>query len=159
VGTKAGMHRISWDMRYQPVGDGGGGRGGGGGAAVPHRTYPGGNAPWAAPGTYTVRLTANGQTVTQPLTVKLDPRGQTPPLALTQLTALTEEMYKGARAAHAAAEQARALASQLEGEDAAALKTAVTELAPPAPAGGARGFGGPGGGGGGGGRGRGGRGG
>jgi photosystem II stability/assembly factor-like uncharacterized protein len=159
IGTKAGMHRVSWDMRYQPVGDGGGGRGGGGNA-IPHRTYPSVAAPWAAPGTYTVRLTANGKSVTQPLTVKLDPRVKTSPLALTQLTSLTEEMYKGARAAHAAAEQARALASQLEGDDAAALKAAVSEIAPPAPAGGGgRGPGGPGGAPGGGGRGRGGRGG
>src|SRR5262249_5018043 len=28
---KAGMHRFSWDMKYQPLGEGGGGRGGGAG--------------------------------------------------------------------------------------------------------------------------------
>ncbi len=52
------MHRFSWDMHYDPIpGAGGGGRGGGGGnGAVPHRTYPGVNSPWVAPGTYTVRL-------------------------------------------------------------------------------------------------------
>src|SRR5207244_8316645 len=39
VSTSAGMHRVTWDLRYQPLGEGSGGRGGGGGAAVPHRTY------------------------------------------------------------------------------------------------------------------------
>src|SRR5262249_21186244 len=155
----------SWDMRYQPVGDGGGGRGGGGGAAVPHRTYSSVNAPWAAPGTYTVRLTANGKSVTQPLTVKLDPRVKTAALALTQLNTLTKEMYDGARSAHAAYEQARALLSELDsaqGDDVAPLKEALNAIAPPPAAGGGRGFGaGPGGGapGGGGRGGRGGRGG
>ena len=57
------MHRFSWDMHYDPIGGGGGGGrgGGGGGGAVPHRTYGGVNSPWVAPGTYTVRLTVNGE--------------------------------------------------------------------------------------------------
>src|SRR6185437_13417438 len=55
VKASAGMHRFSWDMHYDPLpGGGGGGRGGGGSSAVPHRTYPGVNSPWVAPGTYTV---------------------------------------------------------------------------------------------------------
>ena len=35
--------------------------------AVPHRTYPQANAPWAPPGAYTVRLTVDGERYTQPL--------------------------------------------------------------------------------------------
>ena len=70
------------------------------------------NAPWAPPGTYTVRLTVDGKSYTQPLALHLDPRVKTPPAALTQLTSLTREMYDGARAAHDAAEQARALQSR-----------------------------------------------
>ncbi len=53
-----GMHRIVWN----PSG-GGGGRGGGGGA-VP------------LTGTFTVKLTVNGQTFTQPVTIKPDPRAK-----------------------------------------------------------------------------------
>jgi hypothetical protein len=68
IGTRAGMHRVSWDMRYDPIGEGGGR--GGGGNAVPHRTYPSVNAPWAAPGSYVVRLTAGG-TSKQPLALRL----------------------------------------------------------------------------------------
>jgi hypothetical protein len=109
------------------------------------------NAPWAPPGSYTVRLSASGKTSTQPLTLKLDPRVKTPPLALTQLTTLTREMYAGAKAARRAYDEARTLSAQLEsaeGADAAALKKALDALAPPAPAGVGRGFGGgPGGGG------------
>lgn len=61
VSTSAGMHRVTWDLRPTPAGGGGrGGRGGGAGGPVT--------------GTFTVKLTANGQTYTQPLTVKPDPR-------------------------------------------------------------------------------------
>jgi hypothetical protein len=151
ISTRAGMHRVSWDMRYQPIGEGGGR--GGGGAAVPHRTYPSVNAPWAGPGAYVVRLTAGGKTYTQPLTLRLDPRVKTSPAALATLTSLTREMYDGARSARAAYDQARALAAQLDavpGDDTSAFKTQLLALAPPPPAGGGRGgfgagFGGPGG--------------
>ena len=46
-----------------------GGRGGGGGGGGR------GGAPALQPGPYTVRLTVDGQTYTQPVTVKPDPRG------------------------------------------------------------------------------------
>jgi hypothetical protein len=46
-----------------------GGRGGGGGGAGR------GGAPALPPGQYTVRLTVDGQTYTQPVTMKPDPRG------------------------------------------------------------------------------------
>jgi hypothetical protein len=34
--------------------------------------------PWVVPGTYTVRLTADGRALSQPLTVGMDPRVKTP---------------------------------------------------------------------------------
>ena len=58
----AGMHRWVWDLRGTATG-GGRGRGGRGGAAS------------VQPGRYTVRLTAGGKTLTEPLIVKRDPRG------------------------------------------------------------------------------------
>ena len=131
ISTRAGMHRFSWDMRYEPIGEGGGR--GGGGAAVPHRTYPSVNAPWAAPGSYVVRLTAGGKSYTQPLTLHLDPRVKTPALALATLTSLTREMYDGAKAAHAASDKARALAAaldELEGDDIAAFKKQLAAWRP-----------------------------
>jgi hypothetical protein len=150
VSAKAGMHRVGWDLRLQPLGEGGGR----GGNAVPRRTYPAVNAPWAPPGAYTVRLTVDGKSYTQPLTLHLDPRVKTPALGLSTLTSLTREMYEGAKAGHAAADQARALAAKLEGiegAEVAAFKEQLVALAPPVAAGGGRG--GPGGGGRGGGRG------
>jgi hypothetical protein len=44
--------------------------------------------PWAMPGSYTVRLTADGQTATQPLVVRMDPRVKTPAAALARQFAL-----------------------------------------------------------------------
>jgi hypothetical protein len=140
VSARAGMHRIMWDLRYQPLTEGGGR----GGNAIPRRTYPSSNAPWAPPGNYTVRLTANGKTYTQPIAVHLDPRVKTPALTLTTLHSMTRDLYTGAKAAKRAADRARALNAKLEGvEGAQKLREDLSALAPAAPAGGGgRGFGG-----------------
>jgi photosystem II stability/assembly factor-like uncharacterized protein len=58
MSAAAGMHRVAWNLS-PGSGFGGGGRG----AETPPIV-----------GTYTVRLTANGKTLTQPITVKPDPR-------------------------------------------------------------------------------------
>jgi hypothetical protein len=63
----AGMHRFIWDLRPTPPAGGRGGRGGGGGV---FRATP----PMVAAATYTVRLTANGKTLTQPINIVPDPR-------------------------------------------------------------------------------------
>ena len=149
LGTTTGMHRFNWDLRFDPIGGETGGRGGGGGAggAVPHRTYAAVNAPWAPPGNYTVRLTVDGKSYTQPIVVKLDPRVKTPAVALTQLFTLTHTLYDDAANTHAAAVDARALIAKVgsaSGNDAATFKAQLDSLAPPAPAGrgGGRGAGG-----------------
>jgi photosystem II stability/assembly factor-like uncharacterized protein len=144
LSARAGTHRFSWDLRYNPVSEDGGGQQGG---AVPHRTYTNVNAPWAPPGAYTVRLTVDGKAYTQPLTLKLDPRVKTPVAGLAQLFALTKEMRDGAVAMRASYLQARGLVAELDkqsGADVAAFKAQVDSLAP-APVvgrGGGRGFGG-----------------
>ena len=143
VSTEPGLHRWSWDLRYDPIGTGPGGRGGGGaGGAVPHRTYPTVNAPWAPPGSYSVRLTVDGKHYTQPLLLRMDPRVKTSPVALVQLMTLTKEMYHGARSAQSGYSTARALIAQLDGlqgEDVGAFRAHVEALAPPPPAPGGRG--------------------
>jgi hypothetical protein len=63
VATAAGMHRWIWDLRDTPPAATGGPGGGGGRRPLPMRT-----------GSFTVRLTANGQTQTAPLRVVPDPR-------------------------------------------------------------------------------------
>jgi hypothetical protein len=68
--TSAGMHRFVWDFRPEPAaaGRGRGGRGGGGGGGGR------GGPPPVGPGAFTVRLTVDGRSYSQPLTVTPDPR-------------------------------------------------------------------------------------
>ena len=128
----AGMHRFSWDMRLEPIGrDTVQGSDDDATGAVPHRTWAQVNAPWAAPGRYEVRLTAGGTSVTQPLTLRLDPRVRTAPAALSRLASLTRALYDAARAAHAASLSARALAART---DLTALQRATLDSLAPAPA-------------------------
>jgi photosystem II stability/assembly factor-like uncharacterized protein len=68
LSAAAGMHRWVWDLRPTPAA-GSGGRGGGGFGGGGR-----GGAPLVQPGTFTVKLTVNGKSYTQPLTVKPDPR-------------------------------------------------------------------------------------
>jgi hypothetical protein len=135
------MHRFTWDMHYDPVpGAGGGGRGGGGGAtgAVPHRTYPSINSPWVPPGSYTVRLTVNGQSQTQPITIKMDPRVKITP-EVQQIFTLSAQMQSNAMAAESAYKEARAMAEKAKAAGNDALAKQIDELAPAerAPRGGA----------------------
>jgi photosystem II stability/assembly factor-like uncharacterized protein len=108
LATSPGMHRFTWDLHYQPL-PGGGGRGGLPIAAVPFNTAAPPNAPWVAPGQYTVRLTVDGRSYTQPLTVKMDPRVKTPALALASQSELAKALYDGALDAQAALQQLHAL--------------------------------------------------
>jgi photosystem II stability/assembly factor-like uncharacterized protein len=79
LSADAGMHRWVWDLHYPapqttrhdyPI------------AAVPHDTPRAPLGPTVLPGSYSVRLTVDGKTLTAPLTVKMDPRIKTPALAL-----------------------------------------------------------------------------
>ena len=150
VAATAGMHRFSWDLRLEPfdvenieeAGDEGAT------GAVPHATYDDVNAPWAPPGTYTVRLTADGKSYTQPLTVVLDPRVKAPATAIAQVSTLSLGAWEMAWAARDAFASARKFSAALgaAGADAAALKAKVDSIAPAPPAGGRGGRGGRGGG-------------
>ena len=71
LSAAAGMHRWVWDLRPTPPAARGAGGGGGGGGV-----FGGRGAPAALPGTYTVRLTVNGRSYTQPLVLKSDPRAK-----------------------------------------------------------------------------------
>ena len=146
--TSAGMHRFQWDMHYDPLpGGGGGGRGGGGGGngAVPGRTYTNVNAPWVAPGTYSVRLTADGKSMTQPIVVKLDPRVKVTP-EVQQIFTLTTQMEDNARRAADAYKEARALAEKVQARPHSAANDAllkqIDDIAPAEPAEEAQGGGG-----------------
>jgi photosystem II stability/assembly factor-like uncharacterized protein len=70
----AGMHRFVWDLHGSPASGGRGGRGGEPDIAAVYMDTPVGEGPWMPAGNYTVKLTVNGQTYTQSLVVKPDPR-------------------------------------------------------------------------------------
>jgi photosystem II stability/assembly factor-like uncharacterized protein len=163
LSTAQGMHRFTWDVHYQPVD--GVNRVGGPTlpiAAIPHNTVPSPTTPWANPGTYTVKLTVNGKSYTQPIILKQDPRVKTPAIVMQQVYTLSKAAYDEAVAATAAARQAREVRDQIAklqptatgaaSEALAALDKKIEALAG-APQAGGRGRGGAGGGGGGGGRG------
>ncbi|HMF91018.1 MAG TPA: glycoside hydrolase [Candidatus Angelobacter sp.] len=111
LSAAAGMHRWLWDMHHAPVP----------GveaeypiAAVPHNTAPQPTGPWAMPGEYTVVLTANGKSYSQPLPVKMDPRVKTPVAALAQQFKLSQQLYKRLLTLSPAVEEAGDVRKQLK---------------------------------------------
>ena len=71
LSAAAGLHRFVWDMHHErpavngfnyPI------------SAIYANTPRTPNGSWAAPGKYTVRLTVDGKSQTQPIVVKMDPR-------------------------------------------------------------------------------------
>ena len=91
VSTKAGMHRFLWDMHYTPIA----------GvepefpiSATYRNTAPRATSPWVAPGDYTVTLTVDGKTFTQPLTVAMDPRVKASSADLQEQFDLSWRLYQ-----------------------------------------------------------------
>jgi hypothetical protein len=82
-------------------------------AAVPYDTVPVPSTPWAPPGNYTVTLTANGKSYSQPLTVKQDPRVKTSALVMQQVYTLSTASYYEAVNAGQAARSAQDLRDQI----------------------------------------------
>jgi photosystem II stability/assembly factor-like uncharacterized protein len=113
LSADAGAHRFHWDLRYQPLGDGGGGRGGLSIQAIPGNSAPSTGTPLVTPGTYTVKLTVNGASQSQTMTVKQDPRVKTPALVLQNVYSLIDAVYFGAMDARAALDRARSLSDQI----------------------------------------------
>jgi photosystem II stability/assembly factor-like uncharacterized protein len=110
VSTEAGMHRFLWDLHYAPMP----------GvspeypiAAVPHDTAPAATSPWVLPGRYTVKLTVDGKTYSQPLTVVLDPRVKTPPAGIGLQFSLSKQLYDAALSLSQPLEHAQAWREQL----------------------------------------------
>ncbi|HET7459031.1 MAG TPA: hypothetical protein VFJ74_15390, partial [Gemmatimonadaceae bacterium] len=138
ISTTKGAHRVTWDLHFQPVVPDTGGLSGDDDAtgAVPHRSYGAATAPWAPPGTYTVRLTVNGKSYTQPLSLRLDPRVKTPAADLARLASLSRASWERAVAVQSAYVRARALAAAVDAapgaSDAAAFRAALDSLAPAA---------------------------
>ena len=105
-----GMHRFVWDLRYPeprvlnvqyPI------------SGTPGNTAREPRGPWVVPGTYTVRLTVNGKTYTQPLAVRMDPRVKTPPATLARQFTLSKGVYDDIARTRSALDSARALRASL----------------------------------------------
>jgi len=104
-----GMHRFLWDLHYAPVP----------GlkptypiAAVYRNTAPDATSPWALPGKYTISLSVNGKTYTQPLTLQMDPRVKTSARDLGEQFRLSKQLYNRWLALNAATEQIKVIRSQ-----------------------------------------------
>jgi hypothetical protein len=101
-------------VRYDPLEGAGGGRGGLSMAAIYHDTAVGPFGPWVPPGAYVVKLTVNGQSQTQPITVKMDPRVPTSTEGLAQQSILSMQCYHGVRDARTATAQIQKLRGQIQ---------------------------------------------
>jgi hypothetical protein len=82
-------------------------------AAVPANTIKEPLGVWVQPGTYTVRLTVGGQSFTQPLTVKMDPRVKTPAADLAKQYTVSLELADAIRRGSQALGEVRALRARL----------------------------------------------
>jgi photosystem II stability/assembly factor-like uncharacterized protein len=96
LSARAGLHRFVWDLRHEtpaaasfhyPM------------AAVHGDTPREPRGPWVVPGAYTVRLTADGRVLAQPLVVAMDPRVETPLADLAISMRLCDAMARARRAA------------------------------------------------------------
>jgi photosystem II stability/assembly factor-like uncharacterized protein len=89
LSAQRGFHRFLWDMHYAPLPSiepeypm----------SAVNRDTPPSSTSPWAVPGEYTVVLTADGKSYSQPLTVKMDPRVKMSQAELEQQLTLSQQL-------------------------------------------------------------------
>jgi hypothetical protein len=119
----AGMHRFAWDLHYDspeslghefPI------------SAIVHDTpkYPLGA--WIVPGNYTVKLTVDGKSYSQPLVVKMDPRIKTSATDLRKQFEMESGSVEGMNRSFDALAQVRSVRAQLK-ERAARAKGAVAD--------------------------------
>ncbi len=102
LSAEAGMHRWVWDIRLRPpdalsheypI------------SAIYHDTPAEPLGPWVMPGEYVVKLTVDGNTYSQPLTVKMDPRVKTPLTGFTQQFTLARSIWAAMNDEYAALQE------------------------------------------------------
>ena len=106
-----GLHRFVWDLRYEPIREE---KPSFPIAAIPHDTAPALSTIWAMPGTYSVKLTANGRKSTQPLVVRMDPRVKTPADGLAQQFTLSKQVYDALAGAQTALNDSNPMRARLQ---------------------------------------------
>ena len=121
----SGMHRWVWDLRYAPptatnyeypI------------SAVPHDTPRTPQGPLVLPGTYTIRLTAGGKELTEPLTIKMDPRVTASSADLQSLFKAEYELYGSVSSSAKAALEAHSAREQIEKDSQNATADLKTNL-------------------------------
>ncbi len=118
----AGMHRYTWDLRYDAP------------SRVPGVALWGGNprGSLVVPGTYQAKLTAAGKTLTAPFEVKLDPRVDTSQPELQRQSDLMLKIHARVTQAHDAVKAIRELRAQLQDlkkrATSATLKASIDDL-------------------------------
>lgn len=124
LSAEAGMHRFVWDMHYAPP------------ESLEHEfpisaiyrntvKYPLGAR--ALPGNYTVQLTVDGKSYTQPLTVKMDPRITTSLSNLQKQFAMERGSTEGMSTSYQLLSQVQSLRAQLKDRAQKAGKSTVSE--------------------------------
>jgi photosystem II stability/assembly factor-like uncharacterized protein len=112
LSAEPGHHRFTWDMKYTPLN-------------VPPsypiganymNTVPDQTAPWIMPGTYSARLTVDGQVYTQSFTVKMDPRVKTIAADLQKQHDLSVLCYEGRKECMRILEEIRLYRLMLRGQ-------------------------------------------
>jgi len=102
---KPGLHRVVWDLEHDPA------------RPIKDAKIDSGSAetaPLALPGKYTVRLTVDGQTLTAPLELQLDPRVKVAPADLAEQVRLALAVRDDLNKLSGAVEQLRAIRKQLQ---------------------------------------------
>jgi photosystem II stability/assembly factor-like uncharacterized protein len=111
LSAKAGMQRFVWNLRYPapegfprtfPI------------SAIYRDTPSQPEGPLAAPGEYTVKLTVGGKPLTQPLTLKMDPRVTTASAGIAKMSEIAMRNYDGIGKVRAAQAEIRKLREQLK---------------------------------------------
>jgi photosystem II stability/assembly factor-like uncharacterized protein len=109
--AKAGMQRFVWDLHYAPP------------EGFP-RSYPISaiyrntptvpQGPTVLPGEFTIRLSAGGKQVTEPLTIRMDPRVTAPPAGIAKMFEVSFGCYEGIRKIREAQAEIRSLRARLQ---------------------------------------------
>jgi photosystem II stability/assembly factor-like uncharacterized protein len=111
LSAQPGMHRFVWDLHYPPP-------------DALERDYPISAiyrdtpryplGPAVLPGQYTVKLTVSGETLSQPLVVKMDPRVKTSPEGLRQQFELEIKITQAMHQDYLALQEVRGVRDQLK---------------------------------------------
>ena len=124
LGKTPGMHRFVWNLAWGSSGPP---------LADEEAGFRNPSGPKVIPGTYEVRLTADGQSQSQSLEVRMDPRSPATPKVLAQQFELGQQMFDETLQARRAVAEIRSVQKQLASaqqgvtEENTALKSALAE--------------------------------